>query len=99
MIVEYRTWTSVANVPYDDEPAWTRLTTYLEREHAELGPVATWQDDNATLVLVLSDDAPDPATAAECATKVLSEALHACDMADRFPTVFHVEPVTGLLAA
>ena len=38
------------------------LTEYLEREHPELGPVATWEDD--AIVLILADDEPDPATAA-----------------------------------
>jgi hypothetical protein len=93
MIVEYRTWTSVANVPFSDESTWLRLTRHLEHEHSELGPVATWEDDASTIVVVLADDQPDPATAAENAARVISDALHASGLADRFPTVFQVEPV------
>lgn len=98
MIVGYRTWTSVANVPFSDESTWLPLTRHLEREHPELGPVATWEDDASTIVLVLSDDQPDPATAAESAARVISDALHASGMADRFPTVFQVESAADLLS-
>ncbi|HEY2537642.1 MAG TPA: hypothetical protein VGI24_11755 [Solirubrobacteraceae bacterium] len=75
------------------------LTEYLEREHAELGPIASWEDDWTTLVLVLANDEPDPATAAENAARVVSEALHATGLADRFPTVFEVELATDLIPA
>jgi hypothetical protein len=98
MIVEYRTWTSVANVPFGDESIWLPLTRHLEREHPELGPVATWEDDASTIVLLLADDQPDPATAAENAARVVSDALHASGLADRFPTVFQVEPAADLLS-
>jgi hypothetical protein len=50
-------------------------------------------------VLILADDEPDPATAAEKATRVVSEALHATGLADRFPTVYEVEPATEDVAA
>ncbi len=99
MIVEYRTWTSVAHVPFRDEPKWLLLTRHLEREHPELGPVASWQDDWTTIVLILANDEPDPATAAENAARVVSDALHATGLANRFPTVFQVEPATDLIAA
>ncbi len=98
MIVEYRTWTSVANVPYADEAIWLPLTRYLESEHSELGPVATWEEDTSTIVLVFADDQPDPASAAESAARVMSGALHACGLEDRFPTVFQVEPAADLLS-
>ena len=99
MTMEYRTWTSVANVPFTDEAAWLALTRHLEREHSELGPVATWEDDGSTIVLVLADDQPDPASAAESAARVVSDALHATGLADRFPTVFQVEPAEETVAA
>jgi hypothetical protein len=92
MTMEYRVWTSVANVPISDEAAWLPLTRHLEREHSELGPVATWEDDGSKIVLVLADDQPDPASAAESAARVVSDALHATGLADRYPTVFLVEP-------
>lgn len=98
MSVEYRTWTSVANMPFENEAIWLPLTRHLESEHPELGPVATWEEDASTLVLVLADDQPDPASAAESATRVISDALHACRLADRFPTVFQVEPAADLLS-
>ena len=89
MSVEYRTWTSVADLPFEDEASWLPLTDYLEREHDDLGPVATWED--TAIVLILADDQPDTATAAEQAACVVSEALHATGLGDRFPTVFQVE--------
>lgn len=98
MTMEYRTWTSVANMPFSEESAWLPLTQHLEREHSELGPVATWEDDASTIVLVLADDQPDPASAAESAARVVSAALHATGLADRFPTVFQVEPAADTVA-
>lgn len=99
MIVEYRTWTSVADMPFSDESKWMALTRHLEREHPELGPVASWDDETTAIVLILANDEPDPATAAENAARVVSEALHATGLADRFPTVYQVEPATDLVPA
>jgi hypothetical protein len=97
MIVEYRTWTSVANVPFDDESIWLPLTRHLEREHSEMGPVATWEDDALTIVLVLADDQPDRAAAAQRAADIVSEALRSTGLADRFPSVFQVEPASDAI--
>ena|ERR1700691_2539560 len=97
MMMEYRTWTSVANVPFHDESMWLPLVRYLDKYHGELGPVASWEED--AIVLILADDEPDPATAAENAAHVVSEALQATGLADRFPTVYEVEPVTDLVPA
>jgi hypothetical protein len=99
MTMEYRTWISVADVPFSDESNWMPLTEHLEREHPKLGPVASWEDDWTTIVLILANDEPDPATAAENAARIVSEALHATGLADRFPTVFQVEPATDLVPA
>jgi hypothetical protein len=99
MIVEYRVWTSVANVPFNDESTWLPLIRHLENEHDELGPVATWEDDGSTILVVTADDQPDPASAAESAARVMSDALHATSLADRFPTVFQVERATDTVAA
>jgi hypothetical protein len=99
MIMEYRTWTSVANVPFSDEPKWLALSRYLDENYAELGPVGSWEDDWTTIVFILANDEPDPATAAENAARIVSEALHATGLADRFPTVHEVELVTELVPA
>jgi hypothetical protein len=99
LIVEYRTWTSVANVPFSDESMWMALSRYLDKNYPELGPVGSWEDDWTTIVFVLANDEPDPATAAENAARVVSEALHATGLADRFPTVYEVELVTELVPA
>jgi hypothetical protein len=96
MIMEYRTWTSVADVPFSDESKWMPLTRYLELEHSEFGPVASWEGE--AIVLILANDEPDPATAAENAARVVSDALHATGLADHFPTVYQVEPATDLVA-
>jgi hypothetical protein len=97
MIIEYRTWTSVADVPFSDESKWMLLTRYLELKHPELGPVASWEGE--AIVLILASDEPDPATAAENAARIVSDALHATGLADHFPTVYQVEPATDLVAA
>jgi hypothetical protein len=97
-MMEYRTWTSVADVPYRDESVWLPLMRHLDKQYAELGPVASW-DDETTIVLILADDEPDPATAAEKATRVVSDALHATGLADRFPSVCRVEEATDLVPA
>ncbi len=99
MIMEYRVWTSVANLPFSDESAWLPFMRHIEREHDELGPVATWEDDGSAIVVVTADDQPDAASAAENATRVVSDALHATGLADRFPTVFQVEPAEDTVAA
>jgi hypothetical protein len=99
MMMEYRTWTSVANVPFSDESMWMALSRYLDKNYPELGPVGSWEDDWTTIVFILSNDEPDPATAAENAARIVSEALHATGLADRFPTVYEVELVTELVPA
>jgi hypothetical protein len=99
MIMEYRTWTSVANVPFSDESKWLALSRHLDKNYPELGPVGSWEDDGTTIVFILANDAPDPAAAAENAARVVSEALHATGLADRFPTVFEVEPASDLVPA
>jgi hypothetical protein len=68
-----------------NEATWLPLTRHLEHEHPELGLVATWEDDPSAIVLVLAGDQPDPASAAESAARVVSEALHASGLADRSP--------------
>jgi hypothetical protein len=96
MSMEYRIWISLANMPFADEPTWLPLIDRLESDHRELGSIASW-DDETTMVIVLADDQPDRATAAENAARIVSEALHATLLADRFPSVFQVEPVADLL--
>jgi hypothetical protein len=98
MIMEYRVWTSIANLPFSDESAWLPFMRHLEREHDELGPVATWEDHGSAIVIVTADDHPDPASAAESAARVVSDALHATGLADRYPTVFLVEPAEDIVA-
>jgi hypothetical protein len=97
MIVEYRIWISLADMPFREERKWLPLTEHLEREHPEFGPIASW-DDEKTMVLTLAHDEPDRASAAESATRVLSSALRATDLADHLPVVFEVEPATDLVS-
>jgi hypothetical protein len=98
MIMEYRTWTTVADVPFCDESKWLPLIRNLDSAHPELGPIASWDNETA-IVIILANDEPDRATAAENAARVVSDALHATGLADHFPTVFQVEPATDLVAA
>jgi hypothetical protein len=94
--MEYRTG-PLWDAPFSDESMWMPLTEYLEHEHPDLGPFATWED--TAIVLILADDEPDPATAAEKAARIVSEALHVTGLTDRFPTVYQVEPVTDGVSA
>lgn len=98
MIMECRTWVSIANLPLDDESAWLPLISQLEREHPDLGPVASW-DDPTTMVIVLSEHAPDKATAAQRAVMLVSEALHRCELSDRFASIFAVEIIRDPITA
>jgi hypothetical protein len=45
------------------------------------------------------DPAPRRRSGAEKVARVVSEALHATGLADRFPTVFQVEPATDEVSA
>jgi hypothetical protein len=96
--VEYRTWISLADMPFRDEDVWLPLTDHLEREYSQFGPIASW-DDATTMVLILAHDDPDPAAAAEHATRVVSDSLHATGLGTRFPTVFQIEHATDLVPA
>lgn len=98
MTMEHRVWISIANMPFREEALWLPLIEHLEQEHAELGPIASW-DDDLTMVLVLTEHRTDRAAAAELATGVVNDALHAAGLLDRSPTVFRVEPANADLAA
>ncbi|MGH2904241.1 MAG: hypothetical protein ACRDK7_11780 [Solirubrobacteraceae bacterium] len=88
----------MADVPFSDEPMWMALSRHLDKNYPEFGPVGSWEDDGTTIVLILANDEPDPATAAENAARIVSDALHATGLAaDRFPTVFQVEPADDLV--
>jgi hypothetical protein len=98
MIMEYRTWTSIAEMPFGDERRWLAVMEHLEREHEELGPIASW-DDETTMVIVLARDEPDEATAARHAAGIVSDALLASRIPDRSVSVIRVEPATDAIAA
>jgi len=98
MTMQYRSWISLKDMPLREESSWLPLIDHLEREHPELGPVASW-DGATTMILVLAGDQPDRAAAAESAARIVSDALHATGLSDRFPAVFQVEPASDLIPA
>ncbi len=98
MNMEFRSWIALDELPLADESAWLPLARYLERNHVDLGPVVTWEDET-TMVIVLADDQVDHVSAAERATEVVSDALRAVKLVDRVPRVLEVEPASDLLAA
>ena len=98
MVMEYRSWTAIADLPFADESKWLPFTRHLERAHPELGPVASW-DDETTMVIVLADDHPDRASAAARATTVIGESLRATQLSDRLPRVLEVEATETQQAA
>lgn len=92
MIMEQRTRTRITSFPHwDAEPEWQPFIAYLEREHPELGPVLSWDGPDVGVV-VLADDQPDAATAAETAAHVIADALRHAGLGDRFASVEDVEP-------
>ncbi len=92
MTMEYRTWTAIDDLPFADESGWLPFTRHLEQTHPELGPVASW-DDETTIVIILADDYPNRAAAAEGAVSVVEESLRATHLSDRLPRVLEVEAV------
>lgn len=98
MTMEYRTWTSIAEMSFGDERRWLPVMEHLEREHEELGPIASW-DDETTMVIVLASDEQDEATAARHAAGIVSDALLTSRLPARAVSVIRVEPVTDAIAA
>jgi hypothetical protein len=96
--MEHRIWISIPNMPFAREAQWLPLIEHLERTHAALGPVVSW-DDETTMVIVLADETADGAAAAELGMSVVREALQAVALAERAPSVFSVQPVFDSLAA
>jgi hypothetical protein len=88
--MEYRIFVQIPGVPLADEASWERLIGWLERNHADLGPVISW-DDSTTACVTVATDAED-AAAAEIASGAVSRALHATDLGALYPRAIEVEP-------
>lgn len=89
--MEYRIFVHIPGVPLADEASWERLIGWLERNHADLGPVISW-DDSTTACVTVATDAEDAAAAAETASSAVSRALHATDLGALYPRAIEVEP-------
>jgi hypothetical protein len=88
--MEYRIFVQIPGVPLADEASWERLISWLERNHADLGPVISW-DDSTTACVTVATDAEDAAAAAEIASGAVSRALHATDLGALYPRAIEVE--------
>jgi hypothetical protein len=59
--MEYRIFVQIPGVPLADEGSWERLIGWLERNHADLGPVISWDDSTtAASRLPLTPRMPPP---------------------------------------
>ena len=88
--MEYRIFVQIPGVPLADEASWERLIGWLERNHADLGPVISW-DDSTTACVTVATDAEDTAAAAEIASGAVSRALHATDLGALYPRAIEIE--------
>jgi hypothetical protein len=89
--MEYRIFVQIPGVPLADEASWERLIGWLEHNHADLGPVISW-DDSTTARITIATDAEDAAAAAEMASGAVARALHATDLGALYPQAIEVEP-------
>jgi 2C-methyl-D-erythritol 2,4-cyclodiphosphate synthase len=89
---EFRAIITVAGLPVEDEARWGRLATVLDRDHAEFGPVLSW--DGGNLQVVLATEAPKAAQAAAELRSVVSNALAVAGLADVSATAVEVEQLT-----
>jgi len=92
MSVECRIFVQIPGVRLADEASWARLIGWLEHNHADLGPVISW-DDATTARITVATDAEDAAAAAEIASGAVSRALHATDLGALYPRAIEVELV------
>lgn len=88
--MEYRVFVQIPGVALADEASWERLIGWLERNHADLGPVISWEDSTTACVTVATD-AEDAAAAAEIAAGAVSRALHATGLGTLYPRAIEVE--------
>lgn len=49
--VDYRAWITVPNLPLEHEAAWEPLMAHLESAYADHGPIISWYDEGAKIVL------------------------------------------------
>jgi hypothetical protein len=98
MNMEFRVWITIGDLPFPEESKWLPVIERLERTHPELGPIASW-DDEQTMVIVMVVDAPNRATVAERTATIISETLSTTGLTDQFPSVFRIEPAASALAA
>jgi hypothetical protein len=98
MSMEYRTWTTIENLPFNEEGRWGPFITELEGAVPQMGPSVSWKT-NGAMTVVLADDHEDRAAAVERATRVIVDALHATGLGELYPASTEVEPVGEPVAA
>ncbi|MDP2710272.1 MAG: hypothetical protein Q8O56_03550 [Solirubrobacteraceae bacterium] len=70
----HRVWTTITSLPFDDEARWEPVITSLERDHADLGPVISFEADGSA-VIILADDAVTLADSARVANDAITPLL------------------------
>lgn len=86
---EYRLWITVTDLPLSAEAHWQPLVDHLEQHHGDLGPVLSWDGDEAVLVIALDSDSE--AHAVRTGVDVVADALHRTGLGDRYPRLVEVE--------
>jgi hypothetical protein len=90
---EYRLWITVPDLPLgdvDEDQPWGPWIDFLERHHADLGPVLSW-DGKGGAVVVIALDADSEAHAVRTGVDVVTNALHSTGLGDRYPRLVEVE--------
>lgn len=98
MSMDYRIWIAISEMPFKREERWLPVMAHLESRHPSLGPVASW-DDASTMIVVLSGEASNQASAAKICREAVNDALRATVDSDRVPSVIRIDSLTDSLAA
>lgn len=89
--MEYRMWITVPDLPFEPEERWEPFGRDLDKRHAELGPILSWDGSNAVVILLV--DSESEATAAQVAFDAVSDSLRQTGLADHYPAHVEVEHV------
>jgi len=71
--MEYRLWITVPDLPLEAEATWTPFIKHLEQAHADMGPILSWDGEDA--VVVMSTEAVDDVAAGRRGLSAVTEAL------------------------
>jgi hypothetical protein len=94
---EYRLHISVPGLPLEAEAGWEPLIGRLEREHARLGPILSW--DQNVACITLATDADDEADAVRIGVDAVVSTLRSCGLGAHYPASVELEDAGHLTPA